>query len=61
MSMKEILKEAAKAGRFGDDRLIHVSETELKGLAAMAGGRLPLNPTTGLHEAFFFLPFLLGP
>lgn len=59
MSMKETLRKAADAGRFGDDQLVHMSAAEVAGIAAFApGGRLPINPTTGLPEAFFFLPFL---
>ncbi len=53
-------KDLAKAGRFGDDALLHVSKAELSGLASLYGGDLPTNPKTGLPEAFFFLPFLLG-
>lgn len=62
MNKKQIsqsAKEIASHGRFGDDQIIHVSGQELKGLASLApGGKLPVNPKTGLHEAFFFLPFL---
>jgi hypothetical protein len=58
--MKKTLTNAAKKGRYGDDRLIHVSRHEIKGLEALAGGELPTNPDTGLKEAFFFLPFLFG-
>jgi len=54
-------KELAKHGRYGDTELLHVNKAELAGLASLApGGRLPINPVTGLPEAFFFLPFLLG-
>lgn len=52
-------KKIAKHGRYGDDRLLHVSQSEIDGLASLVpGGRLPINPDTGLPEAFFFLPFL---
>lgn len=61
MSLRENAKEIASHGRFGDDRLLHVSKEELRGLAALVpGGQLPINPKTGLPEAFFFLPFLFG-
>lgn len=61
MSLRENANELAQHGRFGDDRLLHVSEAELRGLASlMPGGKLPINPHTGLPEAFFFLPFLFG-
>lgn len=54
-------KEIAKHGRNGDNRILHVSDAELKGLASLApGGKLPINPKTGHPEAFFFLPFLAG-
>lgn len=59
--MKRALQEAAKAGRYGDNTLIHVSKAEVQGLEALLGlTNLPTNPETGLKEAFFFLPFLLG-
>lgn len=51
-------KNIAKHGRYGDNTLLHVSNTEIKGLEALAGRPLPRNPKTGLKEAFFFLPFL---
>lgn len=52
-------EQIAKHGRYGDDRLLHVSQAELDGLASLLpGGKLPHNPETGLPEAFFFLPFL---
>lgn len=61
MTMKAVLKQAAKAGRHGDTELLHVSKQELKGLASLhPEGKLPKNPDTGLPEAFFFLPFLAG-
>ena len=59
--MKKTLEKAASHGRFGDDRLLHVSQAEIEGLASLIpGGKLPTNPKTGLPEAFFFLPFLAG-
>lgn len=54
-------EELASKGRYGDNRLLHVSDVELAGLASLIpGGKLPTNPDTGLPEAFFFLPFLFG-
>jgi hypothetical protein len=59
--MKKTVSEIAAKGRFGDDALLHVSTTELQGLAALSPtGELTINPDTGLPEAFFFLPFLFG-
>lgn len=59
MSAREQAKGLASLGRFGDDMLVHMSSSEVRGLASLApGGRLPTNPDTGLPEAFFFLPFL---
>lgn len=60
MSLQALAAELAKHGRFGDSMLIHVAPAEVAGLAALAGGSLPINPKTGLPEAFFFLPFLAG-
>ena len=59
--LKSKAAEVAKAGRFADDVLIHMSRAEVEGLASlMPNGKLPINPKTGLPEAFFFLPFLAG-
>jgi hypothetical protein len=59
--LKKKAQEVAKAGRFWDTTLIHVAPEELRGLASlMPNGKLTVNPTTGLPEAFFFLPFLAG-
>ena len=53
--------DLAKAGRYGDDQLIHVSRSELQGLGSLLpSGKLPINPETGQPEAFVFtLPALL--
>jgi hypothetical protein len=59
MNLKKAAREVAKAGRFLDDTLVHMNRQEVAGLAALApNGKLPINPKTGLPEAFFFLPFL---
>lgn len=58
MSLPALAQNIAKKGRFGDNRLLHVSDAELVGLESLAGMKLPTNPDTGLPEAFFFLPFL---
>lgn len=59
--LNSVAKQIAKHGRYGDDRLLHVSQIEIDGLASLVpGGKLPTNPKTGLPEAFFFLPFLAG-
>lgn len=60
MNAPQAARELARHGRYGDTHLLHVNEAELAGLAALAGGSLPVNPVTGLPEAFFFLPFLAG-
>lgn len=60
MSLKALANRLAKEGRFGDTMLLHVHKDEVAGLAALAGGKLTTNPSTGLPEAFFFLPFLAG-
>ena len=45
-------QRVAREGRGDDSTLVHVSPAEVRGLAAMApGGRLPINPKTGLPEA----------
>lgn len=47
------VEEAASHGRHNDDMLIHVSRSELPGLAALSPtGELTINPETGLPEAF---------
>lgn len=59
--LRKSAKDIAAAGRFGDDVLVHMSASEVEGLASlMPNGKLPINPKTGLPEAFFFLPFLAG-
>lgn len=61
MSLKVLAEQIAREGRFGDNVLVHMNRHEVAGLAALApGGKLPINPKTGLPEAFFFLPFLAG-
>lgn len=61
MNLKTAAKKVAAQGRFADDSLVHMNKAEIAGLASlMPGGRLPINPKTGLPEAFFFLPFLAG-
>lgn len=59
---KSMADKLAKAGRFGDDRILHVSQAEIEGLGAMLpSGKLPTNPETGQPEAFAFLiPLLIG-
>jgi len=56
------IENLAAQGRFGDNRLLHVSEGELQGLNALArdmyGQDLTTNPKTGLPEAFLFAPLL---
>jgi hypothetical protein len=42
----------ASQGRYGDNRLLHVNDAELKGIASLAPNGLTRNPVTGLPEAF---------
>ena len=51
--------EARKAGRLGDDQLVHLNKAEVQMLEDMTYGHgLTVNPATGHKEAF--LPFLLS-
>jgi len=66
MSLPAIAKQLEAKGRHGDTKLIHVSDSELKGLHALAeahGKKITINPETGLPEAFSFsslLPTIIG-
>jgi hypothetical protein len=66
MSLELAAKHLASRGRNGDTELVHMSKGEVAGLQALAkahGGKLTINPDTGLPEAFFLaalLPTLLG-
>ena len=52
---KNHLSETAKKGRYGDNVLVHMNKDEAKVLAKAAGlEKLPINPKTGLHEAWIF-------
>ena len=52
---KNHLSEAAKEGRYGDNILVHMNKDEANVLAKAAGiEKLPINPKTGLPEAFIF-------
>jgi len=58
---KSMADKLAKAGRFGDDRILHVSQAELEGLGSMLpSGKLPINPETGQPEAFLLTSMLIG-
>jgi len=51
----------AMRGRMGDTELVHMSPSEIKGLASL--GQLTINPETGLPEAFSLksiLPTIAG-
>lgn len=53
--MKKQARSLAKAGRYGDDSIVHMSRREiaaLEGIASLAGRRLTKNPKTGATEAF---------
>jgi hypothetical protein len=58
---QKMASDLAKAGRGGDDQLLHVSKSELAGLGSLLpSGKLPINPETGQPEALIFtLPALL--
>lgn len=57
----ETAKGLAAMGRYGDDRILHVSQTELDILDAITPGGLTTNPETGEKEAWFWLmPLLSG-
>jgi len=66
MSLKNLAQHLAAHGRGNDKMLMHVTPAEVAGLqsiAMAAGGRLSVNPHTGLPEAGFFedfLPTILG-
>ena len=52
---QKMASDLAKAGRYGDDQLVHVSRSELAGLGSLLpSGKLPINPETGQPEAFIF-------
>jgi len=52
---KNHLSEAAKEGRYGDNILVHMNKDEANVLAKASGiEKLPINPKTGLPEAFAF-------
>jgi len=57
----KMASDLAKAGRYGDDQVIHVSSSEVEGLGSLLpSGKLPTNPETGQPEAFVItLPLLL--
>ena len=47
------ISELAREGRFGDDVLVHMNKDEVASLAKAAGlEKFPINPKTGLPEAF---------
>jgi len=51
--LREHAATLAKQGRHGDTELVHVSPRELQTLHALhPRGQLPINPVTGLPEAF---------
>ena len=52
MSLREMVKSVASAGRYGDEHLLHISSDELRDLKKT--GMVTTNPETGLPEAFSF-------
>ena len=58
---EKMSRDLAKEGRFGDDRILHVSQSELDGLGSLLpSGKLPTNPTTGQPEAFLWVPLMIA-
>jgi len=56
MSLNHLAKQVQSKGRGRDTMLVHMSPREVQGLQALAmahGGRLSINPNTGLLEAGF--------
>lgn len=58
--LRHISTALSKYGRNGDDRLVHMSGSELRALHALSPRGLSTNPSTGLPEAFN-LSDILGP
>lgn len=52
------ITKLARAGRKGDNRLMHVSDNELQMMNRLVPGGLTTNPKTNLPEAFKFKDFL---
>ena len=52
---KNHLSKSANEGRYGDDILVHMNKDEANVLAKAVGMEsLPINPKTGLYEAWIF-------
>ena len=66
MSLAVLADHLASKGRNGDTMLVHMTPGEVQGLHALAlahGGKLTINPDTGLPEASFLkklLPMIAG-
>lgn len=64
--MNYVIEQIANKGRYGDDKLVHMSSGEINGLKALAkatGTQITKNPETGLDEAFnlrTILPIVAG-
>ena len=58
---KNHLSEVAREGRHGDDMLVHMNKNEVATLAKAAGlEKLPINPDTGLPEAWIMTALAVG-
>tara|TARA_R110002051_G_scaffold324880_1_gene424313 strand:- start:60 stop:722 length:663 start_codon:yes stop_codon:yes gene_type:complete len=58
---KNHLSKSASEGRYGDDILVHMNRNEANVLAKSAGlDSLPINPKTGLYEAWIFAAAGIG-
>ena len=52
--MHNSARSLASYGRHGDNNLLHVSNSELRGIELLTGKKFTRNPDTGLPEAFNF-------
>lgn len=52
--MHDSARSLARYGRHGDNNLLHVSNSELRGIELLTGKKFTRNPDTGLPEAFNF-------
>jgi len=58
---KNHISEVAREGRHGDDMLVHMNKEEVATLAKAAGlEKLPINPDTGLPEAWIMTALAVG-
>lgn len=58
--IKAVAQRMATLGRKGDDLLVHMNVGEKAFIEHIAGKKMTVNPTTGLHEAFSLWKAILG-